>query len=93
MTNALLKQKADRVTAKCLACAAGCAELERIDTVPSILSRESDVLMTLTQDLTRSVDAKWIRLETALTLMETILDLQEQAIAERKRQLERHRSQ
>jgi len=93
MTDALLKQKANRLMAKCLTCAAGCAELERIDTIPSILSRESDVLSTLMQNLMRCVDEKHMRLETALTLMETILDLQERGIAERKRQLERHGSQ
>jgi len=45
------------------------------------------------QNLMRCVDEKHMRLETALTLMETILDLQERGIAERKRQLERHGSQ
>ncbi len=74
-------------------CARDLQELGAIDHSPSILSNECGVLADLIGELMRCVDAGHIRLTSALRIMDLAFDLQDDATAERKRQLGRHNRQ
>lgn len=66
--------------------------LEKIDHVESPISRESDVLSSILVNLMESVEDNQIRKPTAVVLMETIIDLQEQALTEREEEIRKARS-
>lgn len=93
MTESQLRMEKQNLAERCFRAAEECGYLERIDQTPSVLSRETEVLSALTEAMRYHTDRGEMRMETCLRLMSKILDLQEEAIAERKTQLAKHARQ
>ncbi len=83
----------DRLSKRFWECALQCKELSAIDPTESPLAWETLELSELCGTLQRAVDAGRMRFSTCLTMMEALLNCQEDAIRERKHQLKRHNLQ
>jgi hypothetical protein len=71
-------------------CAALCGEVASIDPIGSPLSAETDALTSILDFIRTRVDSGGMRLSVCMRIMDTVFDLQEENVAERKAQLERH---
>ena len=77
------RAEAFRIAARAEHVAQLCGKMDEFDSEPSQIGRESDFLTNLIRHVRIQAEAKQIRFPKALRLFELILDLQEEAIADR----------
>jgi len=82
-----IDEKQERLSVRAMDLASQCGRLTAVDKESTLFSREADVLSGISAYLTVAVDSGLIRLSTALDLMETLFELQQQSLTERKAEI------
>ena len=88
-----LLERRRRLALRALKCDASLKEVAAVDPGESSCARDSNILTNIAIELTKTCDAGFLRLDTVLSLLEAILDIQDTLILERKAELARHARQ
>ncbi len=82
-----IEEKRARLSARSMDLSRQCGRMAAVDSQSTIFSREADTLSGISHYLTAAVDSGHLRLSTAFALMETLFDLQQEALTERKAEI------